>query len=355
MRGGVNKKMAHNKIKKIAVLNILIMLVGICMPFSLAPKVEAANLTNASIRPDRMAISLTTPHLVVLTPATVGTEASVKITFDAGYDVSAAAATVTGVSAASPYHGLTLTNLPGALTVSVASQEVTVATSDLTVGTTYAFYLTGIVNPGTTGEKVNTIATQTSGPATIDSSRATTYIVTDNGGNTDSDQIVVTASVAPSYTLILGSNSDSVTASTGSIASGTGVSATATTNANNGHIMWIKSATTTGLDSATAASIPYAGTAADGSPTDLTIGTAGVVIDVNLGTNGSGSLAVAAEFDGGANGGGRPDTTFQEIADADGPTTGDSVTILPKVAISTTTEAADDYTGIYTVVGAGDF
>lgn len=347
--------MTQKNIKKIAIMNIVMMFVGIGMQFNMASQVHAANLTNASMRPDRMAISLSTNYLVVVTPATVGTEASTKVNFAAGYDVTGATATTTGIPAT--YHGLSLTAVPTIGTAAISGQNVTVPHGDLTVGTAYAFIIQTVVNPGTTGQKSNIVTTQTSAPATIDSSSVTTYIVSDNGASTDGDQIVVTASVAPTYTLILGANTDSVITALGTVESGTGVLATATTNANNGHVMWLKASSTTGLDSATTAtSIPYAGTAADATPTTITAGTEGVVIDVNSTTNGSGTLTVAAEFNGATTAaGGTPNTAFQEIASATTTTTGDAVTIIPRVAISTTTQAANDYTATYTVVGAGNF
>ena len=345
--------------------------------------VEAANFTNVSMRHSRMAISLvassTDPILVVIRPATASTELSVGISFASGYTVNATNTNITVSTASLPstFHGRAVSAVPGigANASAVSGQNVTFAATDMVVGTTYGFYITGgVTNPGTTGQKVSRISTHTDGTPdftnytdAIDNSRVATWIVSDNGGSTDSDQIVVTARVAPTYTLALSAQAITLDTAVGSVeypggaqnGAVSGVTATATTNANNGHIMWMKANSASGLTSATTGtSIAFSGTAADATPTTLSAGTEGVVVDVDLTTNTSGSLSIAAEFLGAStSAGGTPSTTFQEIADADGPVggAGDVVTILPRVAISTTTQSADDYTNSLTVIGAGDF
>jgi hypothetical protein len=245
----------------------------------------------------------------------------------------------------------------------------------MTVGTTYGFYITGgVTNPATTGQKISKISTHSDGTPdfsgytdAIDASRIATYIVDNNGAATDSDQIVVTATVAPTYTLVLSGQSITLDTSLATVeypggaqnGAVSGITATATTNANNGHIMWLKANSASGLTSTVAAaSIAFSGTAADATPTTLSAGTEGVVVDVDSTTNGSGSLTISAEFNGAStSAGGTPSTTYQEIASATGPVggTGDVVTILPRVAISSTTQSADDYTNTLTVIGAGNF
>ncbi|HNS94844.1 MAG TPA: hypothetical protein PKG71_02655 [Candidatus Woesebacteria bacterium] len=350
--------------------------------FPLIP-VEGANFTRVSMRHSRMAQSVATsgtdPILVIMRPATTATEVSVGISFGTGYTVNATPANITVSTASLPatYQGSAVTAHPGigSAASAVSGQNVTFASTDLTVGTTYGFYITGgITNPATTGQKVSRISTHSDGTPdfsnytdAIDNSRVATYIVSDNGGSTDSDQIVITAKVAPTYTLILSAQAITLDTSVASVeypggaqnGAVSGVNATATTNANNGHIMWLKANSATGLDSATTAtSIAFAGTAADATPSTLSAGTEGVVVDVDLITNTSGSLSIAAEFNGAStSAGGTPSTTFQEIASASGPVggAGDVVRVMPRVAISTTTQSADDYTNTFTVTGAGNF
>lgn len=346
--------------------------------------VRAANFANASMRHSRMAISLVTsptdPILVIIKPITAGTEASVGVAFASGYtvDTTNTNITVSTSSLPSSYHGLTpIVALPGvgATASAVSGQNVTFAATNLTVGTVYGFYITGgITNPASSGTKVNTISTHTDGTPdfsgytdAIDGSRIGMYFVSDYAAATDGDQIVLIAKVAPTYTLALSAQAITLDTALATVEYPGGpqngavspVTATVTTNANNGHVMWLKANSSSGLTSALAgASIAFAGTAADATPTTITAGTEGVVVDIDSTTNGSGSLAILAEFNGGStSAGGTPSTAYQEVASAAGPVggTGDIVTIIPRVAISATTQAADDYTNTLTIVGAGDF
>lgn len=346
--------------------------------------VHAGGFTNVAMRHSRMVVnhaaSGTDPILVIAKATTTGTELSLGISFDAGYTINATPANITVTTTGIPatYQGLTLTAWPGigSAATAVSGQNVTFASTDLTVATnTYAFFITGgVTSPATTGQKIHKISTHSDATPdfsgytdAIDASRIAVYTVADNGSGTDGDQIVVTAKVPPTYTFALSANSITLDTEAASVQYPGGtlngavpvVTVTATTNANNGHAMWLKSGTSSGLTSTIAGgSIAFAGTAADATPATLSAGTEGVVVDVNLNTNTSGSLAVSAEFDGAStSAGGTPSTTFQEIATASGPagTAGDKVDIVPRVAISAITQAADDYTQTFTVIGAGNF
>ncbi len=301
------------------------------------------------------------------------------IKFASGYTVDSTNTniTVTATGIPTTYHGLTLTAWPGIGTTAsaVSGQNVTVLSTDLNIANTYAFFITGgITSPAATGEKVNKISAHTdSSPDftnytdAIDSTRVGVIFVDDNGGSTDSDQIVVTAKVSPSYSFALNANSITLDAALATVeypggannGAVSGVTVTVNTNANNGHVMWLKSATSSGLTSTVAgASIAFSGTAADGAPTTVVAGTEGVVVDVDETTDTPGTMTIAAEFLGAStSAGGTPSTSFQEIASATGPVGSNQhvVTILPRVAISATTQAADDYTQTFTVIGAGNF
>jgi hypothetical protein len=350
---------------------------------ALLSPVEAAGFTNAVARHSRMAISLanstTDPILIIAKPASSGTDAGIGLAFSSGYTVNSTASniTVTTTGIPSTYQGLSLTAWPGigSAATAVSSRNVTIASTDLSTSNTYAFLITGgITNPSSTGSQTIKISTHTdSSPDfsnytdAIDATRVGTYFVTDNGGSTDGDQIVVTARVPPSYSFSLSANSITLDTAVATVEYPGGtengavsaVTATATTNANNGHSMFIRSGSSSGLTSTTlSASIAFSGTAADGSPTTLSAGTEGVVVDINSNTNTSGSLTIDAEFNGAStSAGGTPSTSFQQIAYASGPagTAGDKVDVVPRIATSATTQAADDYTQTFTVVGAGNF
>jgi hypothetical protein len=343
--------------KKLA-LTLAIFLVTLTLyPFS-ARNVEAASLSTLIVRPDRMAISVSTSYLIIFKVATANAT-KIVVSFPAGYDVTGVAATTTGVP--TTYNGTSITNFPNLGTATVSSQDVTIpATSGtLSNSATYGVYLTTVVNPGSTGQKDFTVVSKDSGGTTLDTASAENYVVTDNGASTDADQIVVTASVSPSFTLDLSGNADSVTTALNSVASGTGVTATVTTNAQAGYAVFLKSGSSAGLHSTTTGtSIAFSGTAADDAPTTLSSGTEGVVVDVDSTTNTSGALTIADEFNGSTtSAGGTPSTTYQQIFSSNAPVggAGDVATIIPRVAISATTKAATDYTQTFTVTGAGTF
>ncbi len=343
---------------------------------------NAAGFDNAMMRHSRMIIShlatSTDSILVIVNPATTATEASLGISFAAGYTVNGTPANITVSTASLPatVMGLSITAAPGIGAAATASsgQNVTFALTDLNIANTYGFYITGgITTPATTGQKINRVSTHTDGTPdftsytdAIDNTKVAVYIV-DSAPTPDEDQIVVTARVSPTYTFALANNTITLDTALATIeypggannGAVPGATVTINTNANNGHAIWLKSGTASGLTSATVGtSIAFSGTAADATPTTLSAGTEGVVIDVDETTDTPGTMTIAAEFLGAStSAGGTPSTSFQEIATASGPvaSNGHVVTILPRVAIAATTQSADDYTQTFTVIGAGNF
>ncbi|MFO0703812.1 MAG: hypothetical protein U0525_03755 [Patescibacteria group bacterium] len=372
--------------KNLLLTYIVVFLLNIGLTISIAnySQVEAAGFTNVALRHSRMAISIaassTDPILVVFKPATSATELRLVIGFGAGYTVNGTASNITTSTTGLPstYQGTSVTaaNITGNAASAVSSQNVTFTLgTDPTTSNLYGFYITGgITNPSSTGSQTSRITTHSTATPdlvtftdVVDNTRVATYFVTDNGASTDADQIVVTAKVTPTYTFSLSANAITLDTALATVEYPGGaqngavpvVTATVTTNANNGHALWLKSGTSAGLTSSTlSASIAFSGTAADANPTTLSAGTEGVVIDVDSNTNTSGSLTIDAEFNGGStSAGGTPSTSFQQIASASGPagSAGDKVDIIPRVAISATTQSADDYTQTFTVIGAGNF
>jgi len=199
------------------------------------------------------------------------------------------------------------------------------------------------------------ITLQATGPATIDSASYSLSIVSN-------DQIVVTATVPPTFSFSLSANADTFTSNLSTTTTSTnGRTATVATNAAAGWVAWVKSANA-GLNSAgTGASIATAGSV-DNSPTDLA-STTGYVLDVDVTTDsgtGTGTVSQAsnygAEYNGtNATSGGTLSTTFQPIAAANGTTDGDVLTLTERAKISAVQAAANDYTDTLTVVAAGRF
>jgi hypothetical protein len=364
-RNSLKQLIKTNRFQKISLFLIVIMLLQVIYPVLVAKKANAATLTEASIRLDRMGAAVAANAtnakiLVVVKPTTVGTEATVKVgwptTSAFTVDATAANHTVSTTGLPSTYQGESLTAWPGIGTASsVSGGDVTFPSTDLTVGTLYGFFITGgITNPsaGNAGTHTVTITTQATGPSTIDSQS----VAVDTVG-TNADQVSVTATVPSSFNFALSGNSIALgTLSTSARTTGN-VTVDVDTNANNGWVAWIRSegAASTLASASTADSISSTNT---GSCVTAAIGAKGYVVDVNAvaGTNGSGVLSVATEYDcTDSQAGGVIDTTYEQIAQRTGVIESDTLTLTAVVTISATTKAASDYTDTWEVVGAGNF
>lgn len=359
-------------LRKISIVLLIAILVLIVSPYLPANKAQAAPLTEASIRLDRMGASIAANGtnakiLVVVKPASTATEANFKITWP---DSTANAFTVDGTAGnhttsttglPATYHGEALSSWPtiGATASSVTDNgnttDVEYSSGDLTAGTLYGFWITGgITNPsnGNAGTKSVILTTETSGPAAID----TQTVAVDTVG-TNSDQVTLTASVDPSFNFALSGSSIALGTLSTSARSTGNVTVDVDTNANNGWIAWMRSegAAATLASASTSDSISSTNT---GSCVTATIGSKGYVVDVNAvaGSNAGGALTVATEYDCTDNqAGGVISTTYEQIADRTGVVDSDTLTLTAVVTISPTTKAATDYTDTWEVVGAGDF
>ncbi|HUS26093.1 MAG TPA: hypothetical protein VMY99_01975 [Nevskiaceae bacterium] len=313
---------------------------------------KAADLTETSVRFDRMKISSPTTGTVCAKPTTTATEADVQVTFPTGYTLGAAGTfTVNTTNLAWPTGG---TAWPSIATASnVASQVVTFTSGDLTPGTLYCFNWTNsaavTVKSSATSSNAGSVTTRTTTPTNIDTATYTTASISD-------DQIVVSATVPSAFSFALSANTDALgTLSTGSVTSSpTPRTATVNTNAKNGWMVWAKDANT-GLTSATASATIASTT--PGSNSTLSAGTAGYNTGITSSqVGGSGTITVTAPFVGTSTGqGGGLDTSLRTLATSNGTADTAVLTIKNNVAISATTAAASDYTDTITVIGAGLF
>lgn len=325
-----------------------------------AVPVRAANLTEAMIRLDTMRPSQADVQiLVVAKPTSTATETSVRLNFATGYTVDTTASNitvgVTGIPAT--VQGETLTAWPGIGTAAtgVSGQQVDIASDNLTAGTLYGFYITaGIDTPGSTGQYINTITTRDG--SNVDTSQVATRIITN-------DQVVITATVPPTFSFALGANTTSFGADLDSsdVNSATGVTVTIGTNAHNGWITWLKSANEALTSATTTEDIATQGTV-DDTCTNILTGaghTDYYQLDVDLttdsATSGTGAVTIAAEYDCGGTSGGTFPAAFTEIATANGVTDGDVITMIARAVPSAIRAAATDYTDTWTVVGAANF
>lgn len=317
---------------------------------------QAAQLNEVLIRLDRLKASTATGGTVCAKMATAGsTDAKIKVTFPAGFTVNTTAANWTVTTTNLP---LGATAMPGIDTATgVSSQTVTFPITNIANNTTlYCFNFSGtttLTNPAADDDLTGSVSVTTSGDAEIDGGSYALSIISD-------DQVVITATVPATFSLALGTNTQALgTLSTGSVSSGSGVSVTVGTNAGNGWAGWVRSANAALNSAATGDTIATTGTVND-TPSTLSGGTEGYVLDADLttdsATGGTGTVTIDAEYLGAdTSSGGTLSTTYTEFVTANGPTDGDVITLIPRVAISSLTQAATDYTDTLTVVAAGNF
>jgi len=307
------------------------------------------------MRLDRMKANETNVNILVeITPATTATEDEFRIIFAAGFGVTATAAEITVSTTSLPADCTAMVGI-GTSASAVSTQTVDFNAGDLTPATKYCFFITaGIDNPSSANAYVNTLSTRASS-VDVDLSEVTTRILTD-------DQIVITATVPPTFSFTFGANADSFASDLDSstAVSTSGVTITIGTNGDNGWIAWLQSANA-GLDSSTTGtSIDTIGSI-DNSPTSLTNGVNGFLLDVDLTTDsgtGTGTVTIDPEYNGvtGTHSGGTLNASALEaIASCSGTTDGDVITLIGRASITAIQEAASDYTDTWTVVGAANY
>lgn len=313
---------------------------------ALSGTASAAALSQTTVRFDRMRATTATTGTVCAKAANAG-QTSVSVTFPTGYTVSTTTAnwSTSTTNLAWPT-GASAWPTIGATATSATGQIVTWSSGALVAGTLYCFNWTNTaaLTTAAAGTYTGSVATN------VDS--ATPYAT---AAITD-DQIVVSASVAPTFTFAISANTDNLgLLSTGAVASSpTPRTATVNTNAKNGWYVWAKDANT-GLNSVSAASTIASTT--PGANSTLVAGTEGYNTGVTSSqTGGSGTITVATGFVGGSTGkGGGLDTSLRTLASSTGTANNAVLTLTNNAAIASTTAAATDYTDTITVVGAGLF
>ncbi|MEK7594952.1 MAG: hypothetical protein AAB436_04925 [Patescibacteria group bacterium] len=325
---------------------------------------SAATLTTSYLRLNRLQAGSTTS--VRLQFRTVGAGAtSVAVDFN-GTDASTWTGSSGTVNATQTTNTATCasetgdTALPGTLSASGSGSTVTVTgVTALSATTTYCVDLTSTtaVTNATAGEYHPTV--------TVGSDSSTVALRT-----ISNDQIVVTASVPPTFNFLLSGNTDSFTTnlSTSSVVSTTGRTVTITTNAASGWIAWVKglnassgAATKGALRSASASNftIPTTNANALGSASHTLSNNTqdyGLGVTISTDASGGGTVSVDAAYDGTASKAGVLDpTNFRAIASANGTTTGDVITLTERATIDGAVPAATDYTDTLSVIGAGNF
>ncbi len=319
-------------------------------------RAQAAQFNQVFVRLSRLSDATTTGGTVCAKMATIaGTDAKIKVTFPSGFTVNSTAGNWTVTTSNLPAGA---SAMPGIATATVvATQTVTFPISDISSNTTlYCFNFSGtstLTTPTAGDDLTGSVSVTTSADSQIDGGNYALSIVAD-------DQVVITATVPSTFSFSLGANTQALgTLSTSSVTSGSGVAVTIETNAGNGWIGWVMSANAALNSVSTGDAIATTGTVND-TPDTISAGTEGYVLDADLttdsATSGTGAVTIDAEYLGTTTSmGGALSATFTEFATADGPTNGDVITLIPRVAISALTQAATDYTDTLTVVAAGHF
>lgn len=338
-------------------IRLILALVFICAVLLMTSgfRIDAAGLTGTSVRFNRMRASTATTFRMTFTvPAgNVATEASVRIGFPDAYTIATSGLTATAVSCGA-------TSLPGTLSVTGSNtngnKNITISgVTNLAATTTYCVDVDRtttndpVTNP-TAGLYSLNIETLTGASAQIDHTVIGVRTIAD-------DQIVVSAVVPPSFNFVLDGNTTSFTTNLDSaaVAQTTPRTVTITTNATQGWIAWARDSNT-GLTSAAAGKTINSTT--PGTAATLVTNSEGYVLGVQAtDAGGGGAVTVSSAYAGtGAdNNGSGLDTTFRQIASANGTANGDVLTLRGKASINTMTPAGIDYTDTWTIIGAGSF
>lgn len=315
---------------------------------------SAASLSNTYLRLNRMAAGQdSTMRLVFKTTATGGaTGLTINMNGADSTTWTGSSGTVSTTQVVSGVAGCdaSATALPGTLAASGSGSTITITgVTALTATTVYCvdFTTANSVHDATAGE-YHPVITETGG-----ATDSTTVAVR----TVSNDQVVVSATVPPTFNLALSGNTDSFPSSlaAGSVGVTTGRTVTVNTNAKNGWFAWAFDSSTGLSSAATSHTIP---SVTPGTTATLSAGTEGYVFGVTSITQGSGGGTTSATTAYNSNGtttGSGLDSTIRTIASSTGTANGAVLTVKELAAISATTQAASDYTDTITVIGAGYF
>lgn len=333
---------------------------ALLLSFLLPDFASAVPMTQAGLRLGRLGNSASTGNdlLVTFKLGTVTGVNAIKITFPAGFTI-ATNASITVNNSTFPNTPASITGAPGATSGSsvAASRTITVPVTSPTSGTLYGFTVpTGIItNPATLGQYSPTVESTATG-TTVESTTTPVYIT---GASADKDQIAVTASVSPSFSFSLSTNADTVPAAdTSTIQTSTGVDMSVATNSQLGYTAYVKSAGAK-LHSTSANGDIITGSF-NASPDTFTPGTTNYGLVPSTGTaatTSTGSLTYDPEYviSDGTHAGAFNSTNFSSFVSRNGFTTGDTVNLKERVAVSSSIPYANDYADTLTVVAAGNF
>ena len=359
--------MIKNKINNIkwsvgALLSLSLIIVQI-FPL-LISQVSAVSLTNTYVQFNNMTASAATTGTVCVKPAT--TNGAIKdwiVAYPTNFTVGAAGTWGTINTTSNSAWPTGAIAWPGATTATatVIGQAVTWTNSagqNMVNTSVYCYNWTGgtaLTQPASpANNEAGTITTQIAGPSTIDSGTYTTATVAN-------DQINVTATVNPAFTVAFSANADPLgNLSQTSVSTSSASTIAVNTNGLNGWSAWVEG-TNTGLYSP---SQTYT-IKSDQSPT---VGSAAAILaagteGVNLGiaySQGVGGTCVAGSavtsaFSGAGKGGGFDDLAYSPIINCTGSSNTGLITPTNYASINGATPYASDYSDLETYIAAGNF
>ena len=358
---------ALNTHEKIKVSLFLLFLVTIAFTYMYPRLTQAAVAQEVWLRLDRVKDSQTTGGTVCMrtNAADTGTEDGVAVTFPTGFTINETEAnwTVTTTNlpnGATAWPSIAAPSDTGNYTANNTTKTVWFVGGDLSSNTLYCFNFSGtntLTNNTAGNSQTGTIAAKAGGSTTDTGSYAVSII--------SEDQVTVSATVPPIFTLSLsGTSIAHGTLTAGTVDSGS-VTATLGTNANAGWVSWIRAGAANLTSAATSATIDSPDSV-DNATSDLTGATYGWVVDVipTQDADGDGTITQAAnygqEYDGGntcatSTTGGTLSTSFQPIAASDGTSDNEQLEICSLIRVPAYQTAATDYTQTVTFTAAGRF
>ncbi|MBX4197496.1 hypothetical protein KW801_02995 [Candidatus Saccharibacteria bacterium] len=325
--------------------------------FLLPRQTDAATLTNTYVRLNRLKAAQTTSFRLQFRTVSAGAT-SLTLDFN-GADATTWTGSSGSVNATQTTNTATCasetgdTALPGSLSASGSGAVVTISSiTALSATTTYCVDLTSssAVTNATAGEYHPVL--------TVGSDSTTVALRT-----IAEDQIVVTATVPPSFNFQFNNTTADAFGNLVTAGSSTsGKTITLTTNANSGWVVWAKSLNggTKGSLKSVAAGNYFITSGSSLGSASHTLGSSvedyGLAVTINTDASGGGTVALDAAYDGTSTKLGVLDSqNYRPVASANGTTTGDIINVLERASITGATPAANDYTDTITFIGAGNF
>ena len=307
--------------------------------FTFAPAVFALTyLVKPEVIETNMDNGASSSLIITFTTSASNTGTTLSILFPAGFTVATTQTYSTSFGTPNCTAITGATDLPGAPAASGSGQTITFSgITTMTASHSYCGVLTGtaVTNPAT-GVYAGTITAGTDAAAPI------AWDIISN------DQVVVTAVIPASFTLILTSTNDAFTASlaSGSIRTTTGVTATMTTNGTG----WVLYGSDVGSELTSASTGHHILSTSIDANTTISTGSENYVTGVT-----STGTVVGAFIGGSLGRGGGLSSSVVQLASGTGPTASATATATEYATISGTTPAASDYTDTITLLGAGTF